>query len=197
MSYLGNADYQRLYLESAKSAGTEYGTYAGLVTVDDEQSVSVNVATMYGQVKVSVELQAKAPVVDSAWDDIAEISLLKTAGDAVTLVNGSGDEIEEPETLIGEDMRGTFRVRIHRSGQGFDEGEEPTSYEDPRTERLLLIAWPSTQVSEPMAIQMNSESAQETQKWSQTHESDEGWHAENDMDPDELAQIERNLRQVE
>ncbi len=197
MSYLGNAEYQRLYFEGAKSAGSEYGTYAGLVTVDDEQSVSVNVATMYGQVNVSVELHAKAPAIDSTWDDIAEMSLLKSAGDVVTLVNGSGDEIEEPETLIGEDLRGNFRVRVHRSGQGFNEGEWPASREDPQTERLLLIAWPSTQASEPMAIQMNSESARENQEWFEKHGLDDGLYKESDMDPEEIAQIEENLRQIE
>lgn len=184
MSYLGNAEYQRLYIEGAQCAEPHVGTFSGLITVDDIRSVSVHVATTYGQVNISTQLLAEAPRIDETWPDIAEVTIAVIPGESVELVNGSGDEIEEPEPILTKTATGNFRIRVHRSGEGFPEGQDPDGADDPRTEQVLILAWPVTDLTKPEAVRMTSPTAIETQQWETDHPVDDGLYVTDEMDED-------------
>ncbi|MCW4463917.1 hypothetical protein OK351_00105 [Glutamicibacter sp. MNS18] len=139
MSYIGNIEYQRLYFEGVAASQEVATTVGGLVTIDDEGFLSVNVATMYGPISVEVQVIDKSPgSLDPSWADVTEVSATKVEGIVARLVNGSGDELQQPEVIFGSGTSGVFRLRLHRKGEGFAEGRAPTGPGDPRMESLLI-----------------------------------------------------------
>lgn len=143
MSYLGNVANQRLYFVCFDASQEIARTLGGLLTLDDEDYLSVNVATMQGPIRVEIQVRDKPPRgLDSSWPDISEISVTKAERTEARLADGYGEETQHPEIILGIRASGTFRLRVHRVGKGIADGQSPSSPEDSRMESLLISIWP-------------------------------------------------------
>lgn len=163
MSYFAQTAYGALYLEGIYAPSGTIGTYSGLVTVFGNTTLGIHVATQYGPVHIASSVLPSRTEVDDSWEDIAEVSGVKAAGDEAWVVNGWDDRGEDPEPVIDGTAAGGYRLRIHRSGLGFADGQEPSSRQDPRMERLLILIWPEHEASDPAALKMSSAGAVEVQ----------------------------------
>ncbi|MBO0921695.1 hypothetical protein J1G42_12760 [Cellulomonas sp. zg-ZUI222] len=135
---LVSADFSQVELHVDPPGSLDIDAETGLASTTEEDYATLLVPRQHGQLPFRLEVHARPPVVDPAWDAVVELSL--RGGGPVRVTGWAGDGVVQGPVLADVDLRARYAVR---DGQAGSEQFRQGRWDEPPAEAYVVQLWPS------------------------------------------------------
>lgn len=135
---LVSADFSQVELHVDPPGSLDIDAKTGLASTTEEDYATLLVPRQHGQLPFRLEVHARPPVVDPAWDAVVELSL--RGGGPVRMTGWAGEGVVQGPVLADVDLRARYAVRDGQAGsEQFHQGRG----DEPPAEAYVVQLWPS------------------------------------------------------